>query len=1794
MRDLEIKYKEPFSEIGAESLAGNLSNTIAGRICNYFDLKGGGYVLDGACSSSLLAVANACSALSVGDLDVALAGGVDLSLDPFELVGFAKAGALAQQEMRVYDAKSEGFIPGEGCGFMVLMRYEDALAQNCRIYSLIRGWGISSDGHGGITRPEVDGQLLALQRAYHKAGFGADTVAYFEGHGTGTAVGDATELQVLSQIRKRNAVLPAVVGSIKANIGHTKAAAGIAGLIKATLALHSQMIPPTSGSQIPHPLLTENPAVKTLQEGQLWPSSQPLRAGVSAMGFGGINTHIVLEGLASVPRTRVTPRESQLIAAPQDAELLLLSAQTLEQLQEQVRHLLTIAPQLSHAEVGDLAAQLAKTLDPSLPLRAAMIASNPQELTDHLEKISSLEQLPPLSRGVGGINLCPDLRVNCCDVFLGTAHKTPRVGFLFPGQAAPVYLNGGAWERRFPWLKEIYTQANLPREKDLKSTVIAQPAIITSAVVGLQVLEHLGITASIAVGHSLGELSALHWAGALNATSVINLARVRGQAMAENPTGMMASIAAPEQAVRQLLNGRVVVIASLNSPSQTVISGEVLGVNDVLEKAKVKGIKTVKLPVSHAFHSPLVSGAIQPLKEYLATIEISPLQKPVISTVTASFLSTHQDLRSLLVEQITAPVRFIDAATLAAKEVDLFIEVGSGEILSGLIGDFLSVPVMALDAGAKSLKGLLKAVAAAFVMGIPINHRALFEDRFTRPFNLHWQPKFLLNPCELAPSLSEKTVVSPNPSPEQTEKQKISATVSPLECIRQLVADKTELPLEAIRDDHRLLSDLHLNSITVGQLVAQAARHLGLSPPVSPTDYADATLAEIAQALENLASIGDVSKVEEIPTGVEAWIRIFSVEWVDTPLNHQLKDHSLSSNWQIIAPTDDPLIASLQQAFNLCEGSGVVVCLGPKRNFSDMDLLLEGCKKLLHSSNLEGKLVLVQHGGGAASFAKTFFLENPQITTCVVDVPVEVDPRQAAQWITSEAALGRGYCEAYYDPQGNRRSPVLRLLSLEDHPETISLDCKDVLLVTGGGKGIAAECALSLASDRGVRLALLGRSQPDTDPELEQNLSRIKALGIPVMYLSVDVTDPQGIKAAVSQIESQLGTITALIHAAGVNHPKLIKHLDKNDVLCTVAPKVVGLQNLLAAINADHLKVLITFGSIIARTGLPGEADYALANEWLGRDLEEFQHHYPHCRCLNLDWSVWSGVGMGQRLGRIESLIQQGITPIPPDTGISILRRLLNHRLPTPSVVVTGRFGTPPTLKIEQPPLPLLRFLEQPKVYYPGIELIVDVELSPQTDPYLNDHIYQGERIFPGVMGLEAMAQVATALISSWPGDSGDQITFEKVRFNRPIICEDQPLKIRIAAQRTENGQIEMALRSEQTQFSIDHFRAIYHVSSHHVRQKPTNHLSATECRQNSTPLNPQQHLYGQILFHQGRFQRLQQYQHLRATECIATLSRHQESWFSRYLPQDLILGDPGAKDAVIHALQACVPHATLLPVGIEKLIIYAFPSVETLIVAAQERQRIGDRFIYDLDVLTPDGMVLEHWEGLTLEIVQHRDSQIAWVANLLSPYLERKIKEVLPSADLRILVDQDETVDRRIRSDRSLQALTSKGVIITRRPDGKPEVNQKTSVSVAHAGNLTLAVAGSGAVACDVETVISRTTETWSDLLGTSKFALASALAASTGESLDVAALRVWAAYECLKKAGAMLNAPLMLSQTRADGVWLESGEMMIATFVISVQQQENPCIFAILVNHQDRKNEAFNQLEPAFSTPIELSLNF
>ncbi len=1779
LKKLEAAYKEPFPATNEETLAGGLSNTIAGRICNHFDLKGGGYTIDGACASSLLAVANACSALAAGDVDVALAGGVDLSIDPFELVGFAKAGALASEQMRVYDARSNGFWPGEGCGFVVLMRSADALAQARRIYGALRGWGISSDGHGGITRPEVEGQTLALQRAYHRAGFGIETVAYFEGHGTGTGVGDTTELRALSQTRRQAAtsVAPAAIGSIKANIGHTKAAAGVAGLIKATLAVNAGVLPPTTGCDEPHlELRGESPALMTLREGARWPDEKPRRAGVSAMGFGGINVHVVVEGSHAPRHNTFSNREKSLLSSHQDSELFLLAGSDVDELRRQVEHLLTFAARLSRAELADLAAQLERSQTSNCKVRAAVVAASPAELSTRLDKLRSYIAEETMTRldTQGG-------------VFFSRATTIPRIGFLFPGQGSPAHFDGGALRGRFETVRELYSRACLVTSRDGIATEAAQPAIVTASLAALHVLDHLDIRASLAVGHSLGELTALHWAGALVESALLRIARVRGQAMAavNGIAGAMASIGAGRSEAEALINGDRVVVAGVNSPVQTILSGEQTAVETVLARARARNLSAVKLSVSHAFHSPLVAAAVPVLAEHLLHEEFNSVRRAIISTITGERLSTQTDLRALLHRQITAPVLFMDAVAGANDEgVDLWLEVGPGVVLGRLIAGMSDTPVISLDAGGTSLEGLLSATGAAFALGSKVNHGALFAGRFVRPFNLDWRPRFFVNPCELAPLVDETRATEAEPhataddesaTPHAALPPLNASNASTLELVIELVAARCEIPPAVIKDNQRLLSDLHLNSITVSQLVAEAARRLELPRPAAPTDFADATIREVADELDEQrrSGLSSSSQCEETPAGVDSWIRPFTVELIERPLPLR-KPSAVKGTWQIVAPQAHPLSETLRQALIDCgEGKGVVVCLPREPDERHIALLLEGVRAIAEDRE-NARFVLVQHGGGAASFARTLQLEMPEVITSVVDVPP--DHPAATQWIIAEALNATRYSEVYYDGTGRRREPVWRYLPATEMSDEQPLNADDVLVVTGGGKGITAECALSLAKATGARLALIGQALPEMDAELSNNLARMEAAGISFKYFSVDITDEQAVCAAVAQIEKEFGVVTAILHGAARNSPQLLATHQEESFQRTLGVKVKGARNLLAAVNPERLRLFITFGSIIARTGLPGEADYGLANEWLTRLAEQWQAAHPNCRCIALEWSVWSGVGMGERLASMDVLTQQGIIPIPPDKGVRLFHQLIGARLPTVPVIVAGRYREMQTFQLEPRELPFIRFLERPRVYYPGIELVVDVDLSADTDLYLNDHQLQGERLLPAVVGLEAMAQAATALCDG----SSPPTSFENVFFSQPVVVlRSSPLTIRLAALVREPGVVEVALRSVETAFQLDHFKATCRFDGTPPETQTAlaltfNEAGATAAAREPLPLDPARDLYGDILFHGGRFRRLSNYRLLRATECLAELTSDEElSWFGPYLPARMLLGNPARRDAAIHVIQACIPYATLLPIGADRISLCSTaPSPGPFFVHAQEVKRAGNLFTYDVQLLTADGTVHERWDGLRLRLVNDAAPRKLWPESLLAPYIERRVQELIAGANVSIALRRKRCDEPRAeRSESAIRLALGESLPVFRRRDGKPEVPLSRQVSASHCGDFTLAAAGDGVIGCDIELVSNRSETVWHELLGDNRFALAGLIARNTNEDGAASLTRVWAATECLKKAGAALDAPLLYLSATADGwVLLASGQLAIATCVVRVRETDERLTLSVLVERR------------------------
>ncbi|MFE2756020.1 SDR family NAD(P)-dependent oxidoreductase, partial [Actinosynnema sp. NPDC059335] len=1333
MRDL---VRDPFPEPGDETLAGALSNTIAGRVCNHFDLHGAGYTVDGACSSSLLAVITACRALASGELDFALAGGVDLSLDPFELVGFSRLGALAEgPRMRVYDADPTGFLPGEGCGVVALMRADDARRAGLREYAVVSGWGTSSDGSGGLTRPEVSGVARALDRAHAMAGVDPAAVDLVEGHGTGTAVGDRVELTALHRVRA-GAGRRAALGSVKANIGHTKAAAGVAGLIKAALAVHHRVVPPTTGCEEPHPLLTAaDGTLRVPAEPEPWPGRTAV-AGVSSMGFGGINAHVVLSGgdraSAGVPEPLLRWSEP----LPRH-EIVLLTAADRDGLAARLAVLADKASALSAAELHDLAATRYRAASPDDALRCALVADSPEGLaraaTRALARVADWTSDLVVDRGAGVV------------LARRAAH---RVGLLFPGQAAPVRARLDAWTRDLavPALPD-----GVRLTDGATATEVAQPAIVRQSLAALALLDALGCEPVAAVGHSLGELTALVWAGALSAEEGLRLAAVRGRVMAEHGRAgtALASLGLPVAALPGLVDGVPVAVAGFNAPDQVTVGGAAADVRLVVDRATRAKARATVLAVSHAFHTEAMRPAAAPFAGELRRVRLRPPRRTVFSTVTGRRLAADADLRELLVDQVTAPVRFADAVAALSGECDLLVEVGPGTTLTSLV---TGVPAVSLDAGGPGREHAIALAALAAVSACDLGR--WFGDRAHRHVDLDTPITLLANPTEVG-----HVAVAPAPEPEPAVGE------DPLRVLRGHLSRTLELPLAGLRPDRRLLGDLHLNSLQVVQLVAEVAELTGRRVPALPPSFETMTVGETAELVAGQPPVDAATAVAE---GVGPWVRSFEHRWEPwtgsapaggvrwtVPATAPRRLHDAARGSDADGPSRRGLAVWLADDAGVAEVADVLRTVAEQRPdvlavvhrghpaaaavARSAGIELASCT----ATSLELPPVAAEHGSAAA----------PALAGATRQRVAGSGPVGGAPW---PDAVGFGSVGPWPAPAGGadarpsradldlaalggdlRLTPaggVERLTTAVRPPGRdgeVPIGAGDVCLVSGGVDGITARCAEALALRTGCALVFLGRSAGEA-PRVRAGLAALDRR-VAAHYVRCDVTDPDQVGDAVAAAGAH-GPVRALLHGAGVNEPRPLGAVTGATLAATVAPKVAGLRNLLDAAG-ERLALVVGFGSIIGRRGLPGQAEYCVANDWLRVDLERWAARHPSCRTRVLEWSVWSEVGMGERMGVLGSLRDQGIAPVDPAAGVAALLAALADGSGPVTRLVTGRFPDGPTLTVTGPSSTPLRFSTDVVVRVPGVEAVLAPVVSTGSDPYLDDHRIDGVPVLPAVGG---------------------------------------------------------------------------------------------------------------------------------------------------------------------------------------------------------------------------------------------------------------------------------------------------------------------------------------------------------------------------------------------------------------------------------------------------------------------------
>ncbi|MDR6593153.1 acyl transferase domain-containing protein/D-arabinose 1-dehydrogenase-like Zn-dependent alcohol dehydrogenase/acyl carrier protein [Saccharothrix longispora] len=688
-------YRPP-ADVQGHHLAGTVASVLSGRVSYAFGLEGPAMTIDTACSSSLVALHLAARSLRAGESSLALAGGVMVMSTPAAFTGFtAQGGMAAGGRCRSFAESAEGTGWSEGVGVLVLERLSDARRNGHTALAVVRGSAVNSDGaSNGLTAPNGPAQQRVIRAALADAGLAPSEVDVVEAHGTGTTLGDPIEAQAVLATYGQDRERPLLLGSVKSNLAHAQAAAGVAGIIKVVQAIRHGLVPGTLHVDRPSPHVDwESGAVRLVTGATAWPETgRPRRAGVSSFGASGTNAHVVVE---QAPLAEARPATT---AGPVP---VLLSAATPEGLRAQAERWLD----LDARALGDLAFSAATTRA-HLEHRAAVVCADPAGLRHGLAVLAAGDTAP--------------------DVLVGRADRVPTTAFVFAGQGAQ-RAGMGAELARFPVFTAAFEEVRARLDVDVRSgdpddTGVAQPALFAFEVALFRLVESWGLRPDVLVGHSVGEIAAAHVAGVLSLDDACRLVSARARLMAALPAGgAMLSVRAPEDVVAPLLPDGVVV-AAVNAPDAVVVAGPA----DAVAEAgrRLAGFRTRPLRVSHAFHSPLVEPVLDDLRAALDGIAFAPPAVPLVSTVTGE--PSDMSTVDYWVRQVREPVRFADA--VAALDADTVVEIGPDGSLSAAVRDtagpdVLVVPLARRD-GAEDTT-LLTGLARLHTRGVPVDWAAV-------------------------------------------------------------------------------------------------------------------------------------------------------------------------------------------------------------------------------------------------------------------------------------------------------------------------------------------------------------------------------------------------------------------------------------------------------------------------------------------------------------------------------------------------------------------------------------------------------------------------------------------------------------------------------------------------------------------------------------------------------------------------------------------------------------------------------------------------------------------------------------------------------------------------------------------------------------------------------------------------------------------------------------------------------------------------------------------------------------
>ncbi len=744
------RHSGDLSKIDAYSITGSTFSIVAGRVSYFLGLQGPAFVVDTACSSTLVALHCACQSLRTGESNLAIAGGVNLILSPEVYICFTKLKALSPDGgCRTFDASANGYCRGEGCGVLVAKRLRDALKDHDRILAVVKGTAINQDGRStGITAPNGLAQQKVIRMAMKNAGITSGDVDYIEAHGTGTPLGDPIELEAIGAAMgdRGTDAGKVLVGSVKTNIGHLESAAGSAGLLKIILSLQNEEIPPNLHFRTPTPHVRWNDIpIEIVTRMTPWPRSErPRIAGISAFGFSGTNVHIILE--------EAPERHPGKAGVERPCHILTLSARDEKALTEQIDNYRDF---LSGSSAGP-AADICHTANAGrlhFDLRAFVVADTSEELRMELSFLK--DKRPWIQPGEGNNSIA--------FLFSGQGSQYPGMGKMLY-ETSPVFRE--ALDECDSVLRRILERSVIEiindengDESPLHQTQYTQVSIFSVEYALFRLWESWGIKPSVVLGHSIGEYAAACAAGVFTLEEALKLVAARGRLMqAIGTPGLMASISAPELEVMEAVKPfeKSLSIAAVNGPESVVISGEKAQVEEILQAFRKKERRVKTLKVSHAFHSPLMDGILDDFERVASEIQYRHPRIPLVSNLTGKIADPEEITKpAYWRDHIRRTVRFLDSMkTLQTMEYELFLELGGDSTLSSLglqcLDSERSLFLPSLKKEKHEWKTILGSLGNLYTRGIKVDwqgfDRPYPRARVTLPTYPFQRKRYFLNP----------------------------------------------------------------------------------------------------------------------------------------------------------------------------------------------------------------------------------------------------------------------------------------------------------------------------------------------------------------------------------------------------------------------------------------------------------------------------------------------------------------------------------------------------------------------------------------------------------------------------------------------------------------------------------------------------------------------------------------------------------------------------------------------------------------------------------------------------------------------------------------------------------------------------------------------------------------------------------------------------------------------------------------------------------------------------------------